>query len=131
MNALATMAAGAVAGIWKIAAVVLLAALLMVMSAGGVGWWMIASARDQALADLKNEQAVSTQLRAGIVAQNTAIEAAGIAKAAAEVRGQVAQQQAAAAGKRFDAALARVAGVRATTCDEAMPAVNVILESVP
>lgn len=129
MNAIATMAASAVAGIWKIAAIVLLAALIMVLSAGGTGWWMISSARDQALADLKDEQAESAQLRSAIEKQNGLVEAAGNAKVEADARGKAAQQQAAAVGKRFDAALAKVAGARATTCDEAMPTVDLILEA--
>ncbi|MDQ1834674.1 hypothetical protein [Massilia scottii] len=130
MSALGKLTEVAVSGIWKIAAIVLLATLIAVLSAGGTGWWMIASARDQALTDLRAEQAITTQLRGAIQLQNDAVEAAGNAKAAADARGLAAQQQAVANGKRFDAALARVAGARATTCDEAMPAVNVILEWV-
>ncbi|MDQ1921300.1 hypothetical protein [Massilia pseudoviolaceinigra] len=130
MSALGTLAAGVTGGIWKIAAIVLAALLLMVLSAAGTGWWAIASARDQALADLHAEQAITAQLRTAIQAQNDAVEEAGTAKLLAEARGQAAQQQAAAAGRRFDAALAKVAGARATTCDEAMPAVNVILDAI-
>ena len=129
MSALGKLTEVAVSGIWKIAAVVLLALLIVVVSAGGTGWWMIGSARDQALADLRAEQAITTQLRGAIQAQNAAVEAAGAAKLVAEARGQTAQQQAAAAGRRFDAALAKVAGARATTCDEAMPTVDLILEA--
>ncbi|NHZ78455.1 hypothetical protein F2P44_04025 [Massilia sp. CCM 8695] len=129
MSPLGELAAGAVAGIWKIAAIVLAAALLMVLSAAGTGWWAIAGARDQALADLHAEQGITTQLRGAIQLQNSVVEASAAAKAAAEARGQAAQQQAAAAGRRFDAALAKVAGARATTCDEAMPTVNTILEA--
>lgn len=107
----------------------LLAVLIIVLSAGGTGWWMIASARDQALADLAAEQAVSTLLRGAIQAQNAAVEMAGLAKIEADKRGQAAQAQAAAAGRRIDAALAKVAGARATTCDEAMPTVDLIMEA--
>ncbi|NHZ81817.1 hypothetical protein F2P44_21425 [Massilia sp. CCM 8695] len=130
MSALGTLAAGVTGGIWKIAAIVLAAVLLVVLSAGATGWWMIASARDEAVTAMAAERSANAELRAGITVQNGAIEAAGNAKLEADARGQAAQQQAAAAGRRFDAALAKVAGARATTCDEAMPAVNVILESV-
>ncbi|CUI09416.1 hypothetical protein BN2497_13609 [Janthinobacterium sp. CG23_2] len=102
----------------------------MVTSAGGTGWWTAASARDKALADLTAERSVSGQLRTAVQLQNAAVESAGAAKLAADDRGAAAQKLAAASARRFDAALARVAGARATTCDEAMPAVNVILESV-
>ncbi|MGV7210513.1 hypothetical protein ACLB1G_21980 [Oxalobacteraceae bacterium A2-2] len=55
-----------------------------------------------------------------------------MAKATAEARarGQAAQVQAQAAGRRYDAALAQLAGARATSCADAMPAVNQLLEQV-
>ncbi|MDQ1925078.1 hypothetical protein [Massilia pseudoviolaceinigra] len=130
MSALGTLAAGVTGGIWKIIAVVLLAALLLVGAWTGGGWYLAARDRDAARVELVAERAATAELRAAIQLQNDAIEAAGNAKAAADARGLAAQQQAVANGKRFDAALARVAGARATTCDEAMPAVNVILEWV-
>ena len=48
---------------------------------------------------------------------------------AAQQRGEAAQAAAAAAGRKYSAAQAQLAGVRATTCDEAMPAVRVMLEN--
>ncbi|NIA00886.1 hypothetical protein [Massilia sp. CCM 8734] len=129
MSAVETLAASVKGGLWQIAAIVLLVVLIVVVSAGGTGWWMIASARDQALADLKDEQAASAALRLAIERQNGVVTAAGAAKLEADARGQAAQQQAAVAGRRFDAALAKVAGARATTCDEAMPTVDLILEA--
>ena len=56
----------------------------------------------------------------------------GMAKAtlAAQERGAAAQVAAAAKGKKYDAAMAQAAGARATTCDEAMPAVRLLLEGV-
>ncbi|NHZ94541.1 hypothetical protein [Massilia sp. CCM 8734] len=130
MSALGTLAAGVTGGIWKVIAVILLAALLVVGAWAGGGWFLAARDRDAARVELADERSANAELRGAIQAQNAAVEAAGAAKLVADARGQVAQQQAAVAGKRFDAALAKVAGVRATTCDEAMPAVNVILESV-
>ncbi|CUI03866.1 hypothetical protein BN2497_2509 [Janthinobacterium sp. CG23_2] len=130
MSALGTLAAGVTGGIWKVIAVVLLAALLVVGAWAGGGWFLAARDRDAARVELAAERSANAELRAGIQLQNDAVEAAGAAKLVAEARGQAAQQQAATAGRRFDAALAKVAGARATTCDEAMPAVNVILESV-
>nr|WP_188130254.1 hypothetical protein [Massilia mucilaginosa] len=125
-----TLAAGVTGGIWKVIAVILLAALLVVGAWTGGSWFLAARDRDAARVELAAERSANAELRAGIQLQNDAVEAAGNAKLLAEARGQAAQQQAAAAGRRFDAALAKVAGARATTCDEAMPAVNVILESV-
>ncbi|WP_229413706.1 hypothetical protein [Massilia violaceinigra] len=102
MSALGTLAASVKGGLWQIAAILLVAVLIAVLSAGGTGWWMIASARDQALADLAAEKVVSEALRTSIREQNRAVEAAGDAKLLAEVRGKAAQQQAAANGRRLD-----------------------------
>lgn len=129
MSALGTLAAGVTGGIWKIIAVVLLAALLVVGAWTGGGWYLAARDRDAARVDLAAERSANAELRGAIKVQNDAVEAAGDAKLLAEARGQAAQQQAAAAGRRFDAALAKVAGARATTCDEAMPTVDLILEA--
>ncbi|HEX8610125.1 MAG TPA: hypothetical protein VF800_02460 [Telluria sp.] len=129
MSAFNTIAAGVTGGIWKIIAVVLLAALLVVGAWAGGGWFLAARDRDAVRADLVAERSANAELRAGIALQNSVVEAAGAAKLVAEARGQDAQQVAAAAGRRFDAALAKVAGARATTCDEAMPTVNLILEA--
>lgn len=115
---------------WKVGAIVLLVVLVIGGAGGGTAWWLATNARDQALADLKAEQGVSTELRAGINTQNTAITNLGREKLAAEARGLAAQQLAAAAGKRFDAALQRMDGARVTTCADAMPFVNKLLEDV-
>lgn len=130
MSALGALAAGAVAGIWKIAAVVLLAILLLVLSAGGTGWWMLASDLRAARADLAAEKTVSEGLRGAIREQNRAVEAMGKAKTVAEARGAQTQAIAAANGRRLDLVLTQERGARATTCDEAMPAVNRILEAI-
>lgn len=131
MSALGDLAGGAVTGgLWKVGAIVLAGLLLVGGSAGGALWWSATSARDQAVTELKAEQGVSAELRAGVVAQNTAILAQARLAREAEARGLAAQQLAAANGRRFDGALQRIAGARATTCAEAMPAVNQLLESV-
>ena len=130
MSALRTLAAGAVSGIWKAAAIVLAGALLVVASSIGTGWWLAAGDRDAARATLVLEQGVSAALRASINEQNRAVEGMAAATLAAQERGAAAQAAAAARGKKYDAALAKIAGARATTCDEAMPTVRLLLEGV-
>ncbi|OEZ68180.1 hypothetical protein JAB5_03630 [Janthinobacterium sp. HH103] len=130
MSALGALAGAAVSGIWKAAAIVLAGVLLAVASSTGTGWWLAASDRDTARAALVLEQGVTAALRASIGEQNRAIDGMAKATLAAQERGAAAQAAAAANGKKYDAALAKVVGVRATTCDEAMPAVRQILEGV-
>ncbi|MGK5024580.1 hypothetical protein [Janthinobacterium sp. RB2R34] len=130
MSAGTALACAAVSGIWKAAAIALAAVLLVVTGATGTGWWLAAGDRDLALADLKAEQGVSTGLRASITEQNLAVDGMARATLLAQQRGEAAQVAAAAAGKKYSAAQAQLAGVRATTCDEAMPAVRRMLEDV-
>ena len=130
MSALGALAAGAVSGIWKAAAIVLAGALLAVSSSTGTGWWLAAGERDAARAALAREQGVSAALRTSIGEQNSAIDGMAKATLAAQDRGAAALAAAATKGKKYEAALAQVAGVRAQTCDEAMPAVRLLLEGV-
>lgn len=130
MSALGTLAGAAVGGIWKAAAIALAAVLLVVASATGTGWWLAAGDRDAARAALVREQGVSAQLRSSIAEQNRAIDGMAKATLAAQERGASAQAAAAAKGKKYDAALAQIAGARANTCDEAMPAVRLLLEGI-
>ncbi|OBV39783.1 hypothetical protein [Janthinobacterium psychrotolerans] len=130
MSALDTLAAGGVSGIWKLAAVVMASLMLAVASAAGTGWWLAAGDRDQALDDLKAEQGVSAELRASIAEQNLAVDGMARATLFAQQRGEAAKAAAATAGKKYQAAQAQLAGVRATTCDEAMPVVRHMLEGV-
>jgi hypothetical protein len=131
LGELAGAAGGAVAGgLWKIGTIVLAMLLLIGGAGGGTALWLASAARDQALADLKAEQGVSAELRAGVKAQNTAILAQANLAREAEARGLAAQQLAAANGRRFDGALKQLAGARATTCAEAMPAVNQLLKDI-
>ena len=117
-------------GLWKVGAIVL--AVLLVVTTCGLGfeWWLAAHDRDVARIDLTAEQGVSAELRASISIQNSAVEAMQRATAQADERGRAAQQLAAANGKRFDGALAKLAGAHAATCAEAMPAVNQLLKDV-
>lgn len=134
MNALGGLVGGAggvlVSQLWKMATFVLAGLLLTVGTGAGTGWWLASSARDQALADLKAEQGITAQLRAGVDAQNRAITQWYEQAKAAEVRGAAARQAAEVNGRRYDAALQHMAGARATTCDEAMPYVNKLLEGL-
>ena len=130
MSALELAGGAVVSGIWKVAALVLTVLLLVVITGAGTGWWLAAGARDQALASLKVEQGASAALRASIGVQNEAVQSMHRATAQAQSRGAAARAAAAAAGRRLDAAQARLAGARATTCDEAMPYVNQLLKDV-
>lgn len=130
MSALGNLANVAVGGIWKVAAIALAGLLVVGAAVGSTAWWFVSSARDQALADLKAEQLLTAELRAGVNAQNKAIMKLGEDKLAADKRGAAAQQIAAANGRRFDGALAKIAGARATTCDDAMPAVDQLLKDL-
>lgn len=78
----------------------------------------------------EEEQGVNAQLRAGVDAQNTAILTQAQLAREAEARGLAAQQAAAANGRRYDQALQQIAGARATSCADAMPYVNQLLEKV-
>ena len=124
-------AGGVLSGqLWKAATLVLLAVLLACGGAGGALWWAAAAARDKALLDLAAEKGVNAQLRAGVDDQNQTIQTWYRASEDAKARGQAAQQQAAINGQRFDAALQQLAGAKATTCADAMPYVNQLLEKV-
>ena len=110
---------------------IVLAGLLLVMTgAASTGWWLAAGDRDQARAALVVEQGISTGLRASIAEQNLAVDGMAKATLAAQQRGEAALAAAAVAGRKYQAAQAQLAGVRATTCDEAMPAVRRMLEDV-
>ncbi len=130
MSALGALAGAAVSGAWRVLAIVLASVLLVVASATGTGWWLAADDRDLALADLKAERSLSAGLRASIAEQNLAVDGMARATLLAQQRGEAAQAAAAAAGRRYGAARAQLSGLRATTCDEAMPAVRQLLESV-
>ena len=130
MSAITALAGAAVSGIWKAAAIMLAAVLLVVASAAGTGWWLAAGDRAAARAALVVEQGVSAALRNSIAEQNLAVDGMARATLLAQQRGEAAQAAAAAAGRKYQAAQVQLAGVRATTCDEAMPAVRAMLEIV-
>lgn len=124
-------AGGVLAGqAWKVAALVLLAVLLAGGGASGALLWSASAARNKALADLKAVRGENVQLLAGVADQNRAIQAWYRASEDAKARGQAAQQQATINGQRFDAALQQMVGAKATTCADAMPYVNLLLEKV-
>lgn len=127
---MSTLAGAAVSGIWKLVAIVLAGALLLVASSAGTGWWLAAGDRDVARAALAQEQGASAALRSSITEQNAAIDGMAKATLAAQERGAAAQVAAAAKGRKYDAALAQITGARAATCDEAMPVVRALLEGV-
>lgn len=116
--------------LWKVATIILLVLQLAVAGGMGFEWWSAAHDRDVARVELGTERARADALQAGIREQNRAMEALAKAKADADARGAAARQLAAANGRRFDGALQRLASARATTCDDAMPYVNQLLESV-
>lgn len=116
--------------IWKPVAICALAGMLVVGVAGATGWYLAAQERAAARTELAAEVLENEQLTAAVAKQNAAVDALASAKADAEARGAAALQLAAANGKRFDQALARTRAATATTCSEAMPAVNDVLESI-
>ena len=130
VSALGNLAGAAVGGIWKVAAIALAGLLVLGAAAGGTALWLASSARDDALAKLETSRTLVAELRTGVNAQNTAILKQADRAREAEERGTVAQQLAAASARRFDGALAKLAGARATTCDEAMPAVDQLLKDI-
>lgn len=130
MSTLSLAGGAVVAGIWKVAAMVLAVLLLVVITGAGFGWWLAAAARDQALANLVTEQGASAALRASIDVQNEAVQSMHRATVAADARGRAAQALAAAKGRRYEVAQAKLNGARATTCDDAMPFVDQLLKEV-
>lgn len=130
MNILTTTAGAMVGGIWKIGAIALAVVTLALCAYLGHGWYMAAHDRDQAIVERDDQKALADGYQTAIREQNKAVEAMAAQKDVADARGRSAQQLAAANGRRFDAALAGIAGATATTCDEAMPAVNEILEAI-
>jgi hypothetical protein len=130
MSGLGVLAGAAAGQAWKIASAVLGGLLLAAVCAGGAAWWMADRAREQAVVDLRAERKLVADLRLGIGTQNAAIAVLGEQKLAAEAQGAAARAQAAAEGRRYDAALQQLAGTRVATCAEAMPFVNKLLEDV-
>lgn len=115
---------------WRIVSLVLLVAQLLAVGGMGYGWSLAAHDRDAVTSELGIERTVSETLRVEIGKQNDAVKALEAARLAAEARGDAARAIAAANGRRFDAALERERGATATTCADAMPVVDRILESI-
>lgn len=130
MSAFGALAGAAAGQGWKIASAVLASLLLAVAGAGGAAWWLTDRALARAKGELAAVQERAADYQAAIREQNRATEVLARDTAAVQARGQAAQQQAAAASKRYDAALQQLAGARVTTCADAMPFVNKLLEDV-
>lgn len=130
MSILSTVGAAAVSGIWRVGAIAALATGVASSGYLGYQWHMAAHDRDIVKDDLKVEKAAGDDLRVSIREQNRAVEALGAQKTLADERRAAAELLAAANGRRLDRALEQGAGVKATTCAEAMPTVNKILEAV-
>jgi hypothetical protein len=130
VNAIETVTGAAVSGIWKLAAIVLLIALVLTGAGMGGGWWLAARDRDAAKLDLAAEQAKSAEYAIAIREQNRAVEAMKDRTTVAEQRGLDAQKLAAANGKRFDMVLAATRATRAVSCTDAMPVVDMVLDAV-
>lgn len=111
-------------------AAALLLALILVGSTTGAGWYLAARDRDAARVELVAEREVSGKYRDAIAEQNRAVTALADQKAAAEARGQAAQQLAAANGRRFDQVLAATRATHALTCADAMPVVDMVRDAV-
>lgn len=120
----------ATGGVWKVLAILSLAALLVGGGIAGTGWWLAVGERKTAQSELAAARDRADQLQAALREQNRAIESLGKARELAEERGRAARQQALLSGQRYDAALAQATGARATTCEQAIPTVNQILEAV-
>ena len=130
MSALGDVVGGSVSVLtglaWKVATGLLLAALV---SATGC-WWLAAHDRDKTRTELAEQKTANDQLLDSIREQNRAVDALGAAKQAADSRRALAQQLVVASGKKLAVAGAALAAARATTCTEAMPAVNQLLKDL-
>lgn len=130
MSALNALAGAAAGQGWKITSAVLASLLLAVAGTGGAAWWLSDRALTKAEAEVSVQRSRAADYQAAIREQNRATEVLARETAAAKARGLAAQQQAAVIGKRYDAALQQLAGARVTTCADAMPYVNKLLEDV-
>lgn len=117
MDALQLAGGAVVAGIWKVATVVLAVLLLVVITGAGTGWWLAAAARDQALDNLKAEQHTAAQLRASIALQNSAMDEMAKRTKVADDRREVAERYTLIAIKAASAREAAARSSTATTCD--------------
>jgi hypothetical protein len=130
MSALDALEGAAGGQLWKVAAAALAGLLLVGGVAGGTALWLKDRALTQAQVDLTAANARADDYQAAIREQNRATEALAKAKIEADARGAAARAQAAEQGKRYDNALQQMAGAHATSCEDAMPFVNKLLEDV-
>ncbi len=130
MSILSTVGSAAVSGFWKAGAIAALAAGVASSGYLGLQWYTAAHDRDAARAERDDAGESVTALTSSIREQNRAVDALATAKRQADERRAAAEQLAAANGRRLDRALEQGVGVKATTCADAMPTVNKILETV-
>lgn len=130
MSVLSTVGAAAVSGFWKVGAIAVLAAGVASSGYLGLQWYTAAHDRDSVRTELDDARESVAALTASIREQNRAVDTLAAQKTLADERRAAAEQLAAANGRRLDRALEQGAGVKATTCAEAMPTVSKILEVV-
>jgi hypothetical protein len=130
VSALGALVGTAGGQLWKMATVALAGLVLVVGVAGGTALWLKDRALAQAQVELKAANTRADDYQSRIREQNRATEAMAKAKIEADARGAAARAQAAEQAKRFDGALQQLAGAHATSCDDAMPYVNKLLEDV-
>ena len=116
--------------LWKPIAIGMLLALIALGGVMGWNWYLAARDRDAVQVELDDEREKNAALIVSLTKQNDAVDALAGQKSKAEARGAAAQALAAANGKRYAKASAQVHAVKATTCAEAMPAVNAVLEAI-
>jgi hypothetical protein len=116
--------------LWKAVAIALLIALVgTVLGLGGKLWLT-----DRDLNKAKEELAVANtnvvNLRTSISIQNAAVDTLKADKDKADARADAAWRVAAGKSVQMDKILKNIQDIKATTCQEAMPVVNQVLEGL-
>lgn len=116
--------------LWKVAAIALLITLVgAVLGLGGKLWLT-----DRDLNKAKEELAVANtnvaNLRVAIGTQNAAVDALKSDKDKADARADAAWRVAVGVGAKADKIMKNIEGIKATTCQEAMPVVNQVLDGL-
>lgn len=112
--------------LWQVCSI----GLLLLSAWCGFQWLLASHERDRLQDKLTTEQNTTAELRASIKTQNSAVEELGKQKVEADKRLALALQLAQVNGKRADSALEKVKDVKAETCQDAMPALNQVLEEL-
>ena len=130
MSIISNITSVAVSGAWKVGTIAALAAGAASSGYLGLQWYTAAHDRDSARTERDDVRESVAALTTSIREQNRAVDVLAEQKRLADERRAAAEQRAAANARRLDRALEQGAGVKATTCSEAMPTVNKILEAV-